>query len=276
MVRPLVLFGAFAALLCAADPRDIIRKAVEMDERNAPLAAHYNFLQRELVREFDHAGKVKSERTETFNVISVGGSPYKRSVAHNDQPLSPAADRAEEEKIREVAEERRHETAEQREKRIEEWRKHQERYHEPLHELANAFNFTVAGEETRDGRATYRIEGTPRPDYKPKSTYTAFFPKVKLRAWIDKTDFQASRIEIEAFDTISFGGFLVRLEKGSQIVIEQTRMGDSLWLPSRVSITAAARLLLVKNWNREMDYSFSEFRKIQPDSSLVLLHPIGR
>jgi hypothetical protein len=90
------------------------------------------------------------------------------------------------------------------------------------------------------------------------------------------SDLQAARIEIEAMDTIAFGGFLVRLEKGSQIVIEQARMDDELWLPRRVSITAAARVLLLKNLNREMEYSFSDYKKLQPTSRVVLLQPIER
>ena len=59
------------------------------------------------------------------------------------------------------------------------------------------------------------IEGTPKPGYRPKSASTAFFPKVKLHLWIDKNDYQWVKIDIESLDTISFGGFLLRLAKGS-------------------------------------------------------------
>jgi hypothetical protein len=128
-------------------------------------------------------------------------------------------------------------------------------------------------EEQLNGRQVYRIDGTPKPGYKPKSTFAAFLPKVKLRLWIDTHDFQAARIEIEAIDAISFAGLLVKLEKGSRITVEQTRVNDEVWLPRSVSITAEARLLMVKSLNREMEYTFSEYKKFQADSRVAAYQP---
>jgi hypothetical protein len=276
MVRRLVLLCGLASLLSAADPREIVRKAVELDERNSQLADHYTFLQREEVRDLDHSGKVKNQRTETWDVMLVEGSPYKRLVARDGQPLSAAEQRVEDEKLRQSAEERRRETSEQRDRRLSEWRRKQERQHQPLRELPDAFDFTLLGEEDCNGRPAYHIEAVPKPGYKPQSSLTAFFPKVRIRAWIDKSDLQASRIELEATDTISFGGLLLRLEKGSQIVIEQARLDSELWLPRRVIVVAEGRVLLLKNLNREMEYSFSDYKKFQADSRVVFLQPVAR
>lgn len=260
-------------MLLAADPREIVRKAIEQDERTTQLANNFAYQQRQEIRELDHSGKVKSQRTLTWEVTPLEGSPYKRLVARDDRPLSDAEQRIEEEKLRQSAEQRRSETTEQRERRIAEWRHRQDRQHQPLRELTDAFNFTLDGEEEWNGRPSYKIEAVPKPGYKPKSLFTEFFPKVKIRAWIDKSDLEAARIEIEAMDTISFGGFLVRLDKGSQIVIEQTRMDDQLWLPRHVSIAAEAHVLLVRSLNREMDYRFSDYKKFDLNPRVVLLRP---
>jgi hypothetical protein len=268
-----VLFGVQVSVALAADPREIVRKAVELNARDTQLANDYNYLQRQETRELDRSGKVKVQKDETWDVIPLDGSPYKRLVSRDGQPLSIVEQRFEEQRLQAATEERHHETSEQRERRMEEWRHRQERQRQPLRELPDAFNFTLLAEENLDGRPIYLIEAVPKPDYKPKSTYTAFFPKAKIRAWIDKTDLEAMRIEIEATDTISFGGFLLRLEKGSRIVIEQTRMDGQLWLPRRVSVLAEARLLLLKNFNREMEYDFSEYKKFQADSRVVYLNP---
>ena len=275
MVKALIVFGGLSALLFAADPREIVRKAVELDERNSQLQRNYSFQQREEIREFDRSGKVKSQRIETWEVSLLDGTPYKRLVARDGRPLSAAGQRLEDEKFHRNSQERAQETPEQRERRVEEWRRRQQRQHQPLRELPDAFNFTLVGEENWRGRPAYRIDAVPKPGYKPKSLYSAFFPKVKIRAWIDKDDFQGARVEIEAMDTISFGGFLLRLDKGSKIVIEQTRMDDGLWLPQHVAVNAAARLFLVKSMNREMDYSFSDYKKSEP-SRIVLLQPAAR
>jgi hypothetical protein len=275
MVKALLVFG-LAPFLFATDPREIVRQAVERNERNSQAADNYTFLQRLQIRELDRSGEVRSQRIQTWDVTFLEGSPYKRLVARDDRPLSAAEQRIEEERLRRCADERKRETPEQRQRRLAEWRHHEERQRQPLRELPDAFDFTLAGEEEYNGRPAYRIEAVPKAGYKPKSEFAAFFPKVKVHAWIDKDDLQGARIEIDAIDTISFGGFLLRLEKGSRIVIEQTRMDDALWLPQRVSVAAAARLLLVKSLDREMDYSFSDYKKFQSDSHIVYLQPAVR
>jgi hypothetical protein len=274
-MKLLVVFGVQVAVVLAADPREIVRRAVESNARDTQLTKEYNYLQREETRELDRSGKVRVHKDETWDVIPLEGSPYKRLVSRDGRPLSAAEKELEDQKVRAAAEERRKETPEQRAHRLEEWRHRQDRQRQPLRELPEAFNFTLLPEEDLDGRPVYVIEALPKPGYKPKSTYTAFFPKVKVHAWIDKADLEAKRIEIEATDTISFGGFLLRLEKGSRIVIEQTRMDDQVWVPRHVSVLAEARLLLLKNMNREMEYDFSDYKKFQVDSRVVYLQPAG-
>jgi hypothetical protein len=272
-MKLLVLFGVQVSVVLAADPREIVRKAVEFNVRDTQLANDYNYLQHQETRELDRSGKVKVRKDETWDVIPLDGSPYKRLVSRDGQPLSATEQQVETQKLEAATEERRKETADERARRLEEWRRRQERQRQPLRELPDAFNFTLLAEENLDGRPIYLIEAVPKPDYKPKSSYTAFFPRVKIRAWIDKADLEAMRIEIEATDTISFGGFLLRLEKGSRIVIEQTRMDGQLWLPRHVFVLAEARLLLLKNLNREMEYNFSDYKKFQADSHVVYLNP---
>ncbi|HLI83313.1 MAG TPA: hypothetical protein VKV17_05310 [Bryobacteraceae bacterium] len=272
----LLIFGAQVSLLLAADPREIVRKAVELSERDTQLANEYNYLQHQETRELDRSGNARVRKDETWDIIPLEGSPYKRLVSRDGHNLSAAEQQVEQQKLEAAAEERSKETAGQRERRLEEWRHRQDRQRQPLRELPDAFNFTLLSEQNLDGRPVYLIEAVPKPDYKPKSTYTSFFPKVKIRAWIDRADLEAVRIEIEPTDTISFGGFLLRLDKGSRIVIEQTRMDDQLWLPRRVSVLVEGRIMLLKNLSREMDYNFTDYKKFQVDSRVVYLSPAGR
>jgi hypothetical protein len=273
-MRALFLLGCLSWPALAADSREIVRKALELDGQNSKLAQNYTFLQRQETRDLDRSGKVKSRKIETWDITLLEGSPYRRLVARDDQPLPAEEQQREEERLRWNLEERRTETNEQRERRMAEWRRRQQRQHEPLHEVLDAFDFAQAVEEQLNGRQVYRIDGSPKPGYKPKSSFAAFLPKVKLRMWIDARDLQGARVEIEAIDTISFAGFLVRLEKGTRITVEQSRVNDEVWLPRSVSVTAAARVLLVKSFNREMEYSFSDYKKFQADSRVVAFQPL--
>lgn len=266
--------GCLSWVALGADSREIVRKALELDSQNLKVAQNYTFLQRQETRELDRSGKVRSRKIETWDVTLLEGSPYKRLIARDDHPLAPEEQQREEERLHWNLQERRKETNEQRELRMAEWQRREQRRHEPFHEILDAFDFAPAVEEQLKGRQVYRIDGTPKPGYKPKSPFAAFLPKVKLRLWIDARDFQGARIEIEAVDTISFAGFLVKLEKGSRITVEQARVNDEVWLPRNVSITAEARLLMLKSLNREMEYTFSEYKKFQADSRVTAYQPL--
>jgi len=268
-VKAVLLLGLLGFALSAEDAREIVRRAAALDSANAKLARNYTFLMRQDVRDLDGAGKVKTEKLETWDVTLLEGSPYRRLVARNDQPIPAEEQRREEESLRRSQEDRSHESTAERERRFDEWSKRQARQREPVQELPDAFDFTLTGEEVLDGRPVYAIVAMPKPGYKAKSTWAGFFPRVKLRLWIDRRDYQGVRIEMEVLDTISLGGLLLRVSKGSHLLIEQSRINDEVWLPKTVSLHATARILLIKGLNREVDVTFSGYKKFQADSRVV-------
>jgi hypothetical protein len=268
-VRLLLLSFALPAVLYAQDPLEIIRRATELDRRNTEISRSYTFLQRQEQRELDSNGRLKKSETETFDVTLLEGSPYRRLVARDDKPLSPKDQRKEEEKLQKSIADRRKETPEQRERRVADWERKQQRQREPLKELPEAFDFKLTGEESLNGGVAYAIEGTPKPGYRPKSASTAFFPKVKLHLWIDKKDYQWVKIDLESLDTITFGGFLIRLARGSHVTIETTRINNEVWLPKRAVIKGSVRIALVKVMRGEITFTFSDYKKFQTDSRIV-------
>lgn len=264
-----VLFVAAASSMAAQDAREIVRRAVDRDRQNRADARDYTYLQRQDVRELDHAGQVKSRRIETWDITLLEGSPYRRLVARNDRPLSPEEQKSEDERQRLSDEQRQKETGEQRARRLADWQRRLDRQHDAVKEVPDAFEFTRLPDEQLEGRPVYRIDANPKPGFKPKSQIAAIFPKIKMRMWIDKADYEGAHVEMQVLDTISFGGFLLRLSKGSRMVIDQTRVSDGVWLPKQFSVTAAARILLLKGFNREFDLTFSDYKKFQVDSHVV-------
>ena len=268
-MRLLLLSLALPAVLSAQDPLEIIRRATEIDRRDTVIARSYTFLQRQEQRDLDAGGKLKKTESETYDVTLLEGSPYRRLVARNDKPLSQKDQSKEADKLQRSIEDRRKETPEQRERRIADWERKQQKQREPLKELPEAFTFTLTGEESLNGGDAFVIDGMPKPGYRPKSQSTSFFPKCKLRLWIDKKDYQWVRIDIESLDTISFGGFLVRLAKGSHVTIESARVNNEVWLPKRAVIKGSVRIALVKVMRGEMVFTFSDYKKFQTDSRMI-------
>jgi len=268
-VRILALIVCLPAILAAQDPREIVRRGVEIDRKNVEIARNYTFLERDETRELDGSGKVKNTKNQTWDVTLLEGSRYRRLVARNDQPLSPQEQKKEEDRLRKSIEERRNETEEQRQRRIADSERKQERQHEPLKELPDAFDFRLIGEEALASGEVYVIDATPKPGYKPKLPLASFFRKVKARLWIDKNDYHWAKVEVETLGTVSFGGFLIRLAKGCQLILDQARVNGEVWLPKSVTVRLSARLALITAVRAELSFTFSDYKKFQVDSRVV-------
>jgi hypothetical protein len=270
-LRLFAIAAFIPAILAAQDAKQIVQRAVQVNDRNEEIARDYTYLERQDLREMDGSGRVKEHRVETWDVTLLEGSPYRRLVARNDQPLPLAEQRKEEEKLRKSNEERSQETEEQRRRRIAETlKKRDERQREPMKELAQAFDFRLAGEEAIGGHNAWIVDATPHPGFKGATAMSrAVFPKVHCRFWIEKDTYHAAKVEIDTLDTISLGLVLVRLAKGARITVELAQVNSEVWLPKRVDVTAAVRVLLVRDMRIDMQIDYSAYKKFQADSRIL-------
>jgi len=255
--------------MAAQDAHQIVVRAAQAYGKDSEIARNYTFLEREVEQDLDGAGKPRTTQIHTWDITLQEGSPYRRLVARNDQPISAEERKQEEQRLQWSIEQRRKETPQQREQRIAEWRRREARRSEPVKELPDAFNFAIVREEAVNGVPAWVIDATPKPGYKPKSTATTFFPKVKIRLWIDKREYQCVKAEMEIMSAVTFGGFLVRVAKGGHLSLEQTRVNDEVWLPKHFTMEASARLMLVKGFHKALDMTFSDYKKFQTDSRMV-------
>jgi hypothetical protein len=269
--RSLMLVAA-CSVLCAADPdpAGIVRRSLAAENDNARRARNYTFLQRTEDRDLDAKGQVKSKKSKTYDVTMLAGSAYRRLIERNDHPLPAEEEKLEQEKLRRSIEDRRHETEAQRARRLAEYDKRPGRNRGMLNEIPEAFDFRLRGEEVIESRPVYAIDATPRAGYRGRNSQARLIlPKLKATLWIDKADLTWVRVQAEAVDTISVGLFLIRLSKGARLEIEQVRVNEEVWLPSRVWMSGSARLGLVKKLNVQQEMTFKNFRRFQSDSKVV-------
>ncbi|MGA3016211.1 MAG: hypothetical protein ABSF62_03760 [Bryobacteraceae bacterium] len=268
-MRFLALVICVPAILAGQDAREIVRRSIEAESAGVEVARNYTYLEREETRELDGSGKLKNREVHTYDVTLLEGSPYRRLVGQNDQPLTAKEQKKEEEKLRQSNQARSQETEAQKRQRIEDWRRKQEKQREPMREIPDAFDLRLLPDETLNGRAMWVIDATPKAGYKPKVKSAFFFPKVKMRFWIDRQDYHAIKAEIETLDTISWGGILARLAKGDRLTLEETRVNDEVWLPKGIRITGSARVLLVKGFRGEIEISYSNYKRFSTESRVV-------
>ena len=245
---------------------------MQRDISNWEQEKNYTFIQRIAQRELNSDGNVKSNKSETEEIIFLYDQPYAHLIKRNDQPLSDSEARKVEKKLNDTMERRRTETASEREKRLADFEKHHREEHEFLLEVPDAYDFRIVGEETLNGRAAYVISGEPRPDFRPNVNAARVLPKLRPKLWIDKAEFQWLRMDADVIDTITWGGFLLRLHPGSHIEIEQTLVNNEVWLPLHAHIAFDARVALVKPIRLDIDAVFSDYKKFRAESKII---PVG-
>jgi hypothetical protein len=269
-MRKISIAACFALrLLAADDPKEMVRRSLALYSHDDAAERHYTYLQREDLRMLDGAGSLKRRELRTFDITPVEGTPYRRLVKRDDQPLSAKEEKQQQDNLQRSIEERRKETPEQRRQRIADWdRKRQSRLNE-IEEVPDAFDFRLTGDDVIDGVPVWVIEGTPHPGYKPKSKSAGYFVKMKGRMWIAKSDYHQVKIDAVTLDTISIGAFLIRFAKGGHIVVEFSRINDEVWLPKHLSLTGSARVLLVKGYHVDADFTFSDYKRFSVDSRVL-------
>jgi hypothetical protein len=248
---------------------DIVKRSLDLDNRNLQRAKDYTYQAREVEREMDGKGNVKSSHSRTFDVLPMYGRPYRRLIQKDDQPLTAEEDRKQEEHWKEALEKRRKQAEEEgsKEHRALEKRRAEERRF--TREIPEAYNFKLLGEEAISGKPAWVIQAEPKPGYQPKDPRAKMLTKIRGKLWIDKAEYQWVKIEAQTIDTISFGVFLARISPGSFIRFEQRRVNEEVWLPSHIEVGVDARLALLKKLRGGIETTYTNYRKFQTDSRVI-------
>ncbi len=271
---PIVLAGtaclAHAQAAAPSDPREIVRRAAQLELERNKKARDYTYTQRVEQRKLDDKGRVKSVESTSSEITILYDEEVERLIAKNDQPLSDKERQKEEDRINKLVRERENESAEQKAKRISKQEKEREDARAFVEEIAAAYDFRFLPGETIEGRPAWVIAAEPRPGYRPQRKQARILPKFHFTVWVDKAEYAWVNLDAEAIDTLSFGWFLARIHKGTRLRLEQTRVNNEIWLPKHVAAKLDARVALLKKYNMEFDATYRDYKKFRVDSKMTV------
>ena len=78
---------------------------------------------------------------------------------------------------------------------------------------------------------------------------------------VDKQDFGWIKVDGQVTQSFSMGLFVARVQRGSHIILEQTRVGDAVWVPKRLEVRASARILFLKSLDIDRILIYSDYRR---------------
>jgi hypothetical protein len=235
------------------DARQIVGQSLVAAQHSWQARDEYVYMERDEDRRLDALGQVKSENVDVTRMTLVNGIRFEQLMEHNGQLPSV------EEQIKrdQDLEKLKHETPEEQAARI---RKSEEN-RSFLRDLLEAFDFHLTGEEIITGRPAYVLEATPHPGYHTSGKYGKLFSRVQGKLWVDKQDFGWVKVDGEVTQSFSMGLFVARVQRGSHIILEQTRLTDTVWVPRRLEVRASARILFLKSLDLDRILTYSDYRR---------------
>ncbi len=250
------------------DAKEIVRRALDVDQFDFQLARNYTYEQRDELKMLDKGGNVRKREINTYDVTILYDEPCPRRIRKDDKPLTAKEERKEAEKVDKFVAERKNESAKEHEKRLAKREKERQEDRAFVRDIINAYDFRTVGDEVADGYDTYVVDGIPRKDFRPTQPHADILPKLLVKFWISKKDYGCVKLEAETLDTISWGFFLLRIHKGTLIQFEQTRVNDEIWLPRRISLNATARVAFFAN-AIDWESTFSHYKKFSSGTRIL-------
>ena len=234
------------------EARQIVGPSVEATERSWEARDHYTYMERNEDRRLDSLGHVKSANVDVTRMILVNGARFEQLIEHNGQLPSAKEQRKRDEDLEKL----KHETPDEQTARL---RKDEEN-RSFLRDVLEAFDFQLIGEEIADGRPAYVLQATPHPGYRAHGKFGKMFSKVEGKLWVDEQDFGWIKVDGQVTQSFSMGLFVARVQRGSHIILEQTCVGDNVWVPKRLEVRASARILFLKSLDIDRILTYSDYR----------------
>lgn len=236
----------------------------------------YTYTETITSREIDSNGQLKVKESEAFDLTFYKGNRIRRLVSKNGKPLSPKEEADEQKNVekrvrelekkeaekerkaqrnRDVAQEANGSSDAERGQRI------------SIADVLRASRLANPRRERFRGRDVIVFDFEPLPGYKPQKSYEKLFGKMAGAIWIDPTDKQVARVEARLIEAYKVGGgMLASLKEGANFTLEQERVNDEIWLPTRAEINLGVRVLLVKGFNINQTITYSDYKRFNVEA----------
>ncbi|MFN0112700.1 MAG: hypothetical protein ACKVZH_27900 [Blastocatellia bacterium] len=236
----------------------------------------YTFTRTTVRKELESNGQLKVKESETHELTFYKGNRIHRLVAKNDKPLSPGDEANEtkrlEKRIREI-EKREAEKARKADKQREVAQESSGPPDDERGQRISIADVLKASKLANPRRERFRnrdvivFDFEPLPGFKPKKDVEKFFGKMAGAIWVDAADKQVARVEARLIESYKVGGgLLASLKEGASFVLEQERVNNEIWLPTRADINLGVKVLLVKGINVNSTVTYGNYKRFNVDA----------
>ena len=235
---------------------DILKRYIEANKTNRLKARQYTLTNKETHIFFDGRGEEKSRSSKTFDVIFLEGYTYKKLIARDDMPLSPAEAAKVEKEMQKTAEERR-----------------AERTRQPItsrsismatdEDLLKLFKCKVAGEEQIGQRKAWVIQCDPQAGRVAENAREKEKLTMSRRLWIEEMQYAVVK-----FVDIALEGNPVELP-GSTTTAQFSLINNDAWMQTSLVIDGHLHFAKFIKPKVRTEYVNSNFKKFDVQSTVT-------
>src|ERR1700732_1633282 len=186
--------------------QSLIARVIENQHRNDRAIEEYERVEHVVTLKDGENSEVVSDRTE--RVLPSGTGTIRLQTAQSSPPVSPELRRRELQYAVGALDRFLHPNDRMKQDVAKFERRRRDRA-ELIDAAAKAFRITWAGRETRGSRTLAKLLLDPDPNYKPTSRLSATFEHLHAVLWVDESQAQMVRTEVEITSDIPFGGWIV-------------------------------------------------------------------
>jgi hypothetical protein len=222
---------------------------------------------------FDSKGQVTSRTVKEYDVFNCGGDEIRHLVKDDSKPLTAEQQHKEDERFnKEFSEFQKKQAELANDPKKQE--KENEREQTQISDFLRAESFTNPRRERFRGQDVIVFDFGANPDYKPRKLVESIVQKLVGVVWIDEQARDVARLEARFSDKVKIGaGLLASLDKGTNLVFEQTKINGEVWLPSYAEVHAAARVVFVRVRQNEID-RYSDYKKFRVETKIGPSMPV--
>lgn len=232
----------------AADPVSLVRRASQNELHSSNGHHPYRY----------QLHKIDDGKITTKEIVETKDGDVARLIAINDKPLDPDADKAELDRLNNLA--GHPELQEHRHKKEQE---DSDRANEMIRLLPDAFLYHYEGQVDGPNGPCHRLSFKPNPNFSPPDREAEVYHGMAGELWIDKTQERMVRLDAHLIDDVNFGwGILGKLYKGGSILVEQADVGDQHWETTHMKLSLTGKALLLKSLNFQTTEDASHFEPV--------------
>ncbi len=254
---PLSLMALLAALAQDAplpDGNAYVRGLVGRQRAREAALSRYSYDVLEAEEKLDKDDKVKKRETKRYEVFYVKGLAVRRMVEENGRPLSPEKQAREDRDSREKVDS------------ISKGLVAREQASTRISQILERYDFRAVGRESLPGGDAIVLDFAPLPGKRSLDSDNVL-RAITGRVWVDEEEQEVARAEFRNMTSIKFALGLGALVKSLDVRLEFQRMEDGVWLPLRVSATAAGRIFVFKGFRSRQTTTYSNWKRFEVDTN---------